>query len=213
MTSASLTREFAQRVRLPLERVEDGMVRSVALESDLTLEFVWLAEVPALCLAIPVGQVKGVSSTHGLAGLPSCALAGWPHEGASGAPHYAVSVRQETLYLLPDGDGGCLCSPHHRTGAGRPGPDGASGPCEPAAAAGARLRTAHGLGWGLNGQPTTRSRTASPHRPAHPPCRQRRCAPPGRSARCRCPPPWRSARCRCRRSPPGDRKSRTWPGW
>lgn len=99
MTTPSLTKEFAQRVHLPLERVEDGMVRSVALERDLTLEFVWLAEVPALCLAIPVGQMKGVASAEGLAGLPSASSACGKALGAAGAPHYAVSARQDTLYL------------------------------------------------------------------------------------------------------------------
>ncbi len=99
MMTPSLTREFAQRVHLPLERVEDGMVRSVAWENDLTLEFVWLAEVPALCLAIPVGQMKGVSSTEGLAGLPTCSPASGQALDAAGAPHYAVSARQDTLYL------------------------------------------------------------------------------------------------------------------
>lgn len=99
MTTPSLTKEFAQRVHLPLERVEDGMVRSVALEKDLTLEFVWLAEVPALCLAIPVGQMKAVSSAEGLAGLPTSALSCGQALNATGAPHYAVSARQDTLYL------------------------------------------------------------------------------------------------------------------
>lgn len=99
MTTPSLTKEFAQRVHLPLERVEDGMVRSVPLETDLTLEFVWLAEVPALCLAIPVAQMKEVSSTEGFAGLPSSALASSELTYIAGVPHYAVSARQETLYL------------------------------------------------------------------------------------------------------------------
>lgn len=99
MTSPSLTREFAQRVHLPLACVEDGLARSVALEKDLTLEFVWLAEVPALCLAIPVGQMRGVSRAEGLAGLPASALASSQALGAAGAPHYAVSAGQNTLYL------------------------------------------------------------------------------------------------------------------
>lgn len=111
MTTPSLSKEFAQRVHLPLERVEDGMVRSVALEKDLTLEFVWLAEVPALCLAIPVGQMKGGSSTEGLAGLPSSAVAGGQALDEAGAPHYAVSARRETLYLCQTVMGATPASP------------------------------------------------------------------------------------------------------
>lgn len=95
MTTSSLTKELAQRVHLPLERIEDGCARSVALDKGLMLEFVWLAEVPALCLALPVGQVMGLAKDECLACLPACE----PLLESGSPPHFAISQRQDTLYL------------------------------------------------------------------------------------------------------------------
>lgn len=92
---ASLAHAFADYVRLPVDQVEDGCARSVTLEGGLALEFIWVAEVPALCLAMAVGQILRASQDECLAG----ALASNLYLADVGAPHYALSPQQDTLYL------------------------------------------------------------------------------------------------------------------
>ncbi len=93
--ATSIAQAFAGHVGLPLDQVEDGRARSVTLEGGLVLEFLWVAEVPALCLAVPVGQVLRASQDECLAG----ALASNLYLADVGAPHYALSPQQDTLYL------------------------------------------------------------------------------------------------------------------
>lgn len=92
---ASIAQAFADHLGLPLDQVEDGRARSVTLGGGLVLEFVWVAEVPALCLAVPVGQMLRASQDECLAG----ALASNLFLADVGAPHYALSPQQDTLYL------------------------------------------------------------------------------------------------------------------
>lgn len=90
-----MAQALADRLGVPVAHIEDGRLRRVEIDGDLALECRWIAELPALCLAVPLGQVPLASQAEILVLAMSSNL----YLADSGQPHFALCPRQETLYL------------------------------------------------------------------------------------------------------------------
>ncbi len=95
MSGASVIAELARHLGLPAEALDDAQPRRVDLSVGLPLEWRWVAPLPALCLAIPLGQVLGHRQDETLIN----ALAANLYLADGGHPHYALSPQDDTLYL------------------------------------------------------------------------------------------------------------------
>lgn len=90
-----MAQALADRLGVPVAHIEDGRPRRVEIDADLALEYRWIAELPALCLAVPLGQVPLANQSDILVLAMSSNL----YLADSGQPHFALCPRQETLYL------------------------------------------------------------------------------------------------------------------
>lgn len=95
MTAASIPHALADLLHVPVDPIEGGRPGSAPVEGDFTVEFRWIAELPALCLAVPLGHVLRGTQAEVLAGSLSANLYLADH----GCPHYALGPQQDTLYL------------------------------------------------------------------------------------------------------------------
>ena len=90
-----MAQALADRLGVPVAHIEDGQPRRVEIDGDLALEYRWIAELPALCLAVPLGQVPLACQTE----ILMLAMSSNLYLADSGQPHFALCPRQETLYL------------------------------------------------------------------------------------------------------------------
>lgn len=90
-----MAQALAGRLGVPVAHIEDGRPRRMEIDGDLALEYRWIAELPAVCLAVPLGQVPLANQTEVLVLAMSSNL----YLADSGQPHFALCPLQETLYL------------------------------------------------------------------------------------------------------------------
>jgi hypothetical protein len=96
MSRDPVAQALADHLGVPVGEIEEGQPRRIAIDGgDLALEYRWLAELPALCLAVPLGSVLRATETDVLA----YAMAANLYLADSGLPHFALCPQQETLYL------------------------------------------------------------------------------------------------------------------
>lgn len=95
MSRADVITELSRHLGLQAEALDDAQPRRVELSADIALEWRWVGPLPALCLAMPLGQVLGHRQDETLIN----ALAANLYLADGGHPHYALSPQDDTLYL------------------------------------------------------------------------------------------------------------------
>lgn len=107
MSGDGVIAELARHLGLQAEALDDTQPRRMELPVGIDLEWRWVAALPALCLAMPLGLVLGHRRDETLIN----ALAANLYLADGGHPHYALSPQDDTLYLCRTLSGEALDAP------------------------------------------------------------------------------------------------------
>lgn len=95
MNGHELSRHLHERLGYPLLDMEGGQPCVLHLHEGLVLELRFVAELPALCLAVRLHRLTAFSRAEALVRLMSANL----YMADTGLPHYGLAPRDDMLYL------------------------------------------------------------------------------------------------------------------
>lgn len=95
MNGRDLARHLHECLGYPLLDLDGGRPCVLHLDEGLVLELRFVAELPALCLAVRLHRLTPFSRAEALVRLMSANL----YMADSGLPHYGLAPRDDTLYL------------------------------------------------------------------------------------------------------------------